>query len=102
MLSRAPSAGEPGEYDRLFAKLAGEAECTPREAAALDFAERFAIAHDSMDEPFMAGMRTHFTDAEIIELGLVTGAFLALGRLHRALDIAPMEDGAHAAFRNEA
>jgi hypothetical protein len=31
----------------------------------------------------------------------VTGAFIALGRLHRALDIAPMEDGAHGAFRNE-
>lgn len=85
----------------MFAKLAGEADRTPRETAALDFAERFAIAHDSMDEAFMAGMRTHFSDAEIIELGLVTGAFLALGRLHRALDIAPMEDGAHAAFRED-
>ncbi len=60
-----------------------------------------AIAHDTMDEAFMSGMRDQFTDAEIIELGLVTGAFIALGRLHRALDIAPMEDGAHAAFRSE-
>jgi len=85
----------------LFAKLAGDADRTQREAAALDFAERFAVAHDSLDDEFMAGMRAHFTDAEIIELGLVTGAFLALGRLHRALDIAPMEDGAHAAFRGE-
>lgn len=85
----------------MFAKLEGNATCTERETAALDFAERFAIAHDSMDDEFMMGMRAHFTDAEIIELGLVTGAFLALGRLHRALDIAPMEDGAHAAFRAE-
>lgn len=49
----------------------------------------------------MDGLRAQFSDAEIIELGLVTGAFLALGRMHRALDIAPMEDGAHAAFRED-
>ena len=60
-----------------------------------------AIAHDTMDEAFMIGIRDNFTDAEIIELGLVTGAFIALGRLHRALDIAPMKDGAHSAFREE-
>ena len=70
-----------------------------REAAALDFAERMAEAHDTMDDAFMKNLRACFSDAEIIELGLVTGAFIALGRLHRALDIAPMEDGAHAAFR---
>ncbi len=53
-----------------------------------------------MDDAYMAGLRAQFTDAEIVELGLATGAFLALGRLHRAFDIAPMEDGAHAAFRD--
>ncbi len=72
----------------------------PRERAAVDFAEKLAIAHDSMDEAFMVYMREYFSDAEIIELGLVTGAFIALGRLHRAFDIAPMEDGAHGAFRD--
>ena len=60
-----------------------------------------ATAHDTMDAEFMINLRNHFTDAEIIELGLVTGAFIALGRLHRALDIAPMEDGAHSEFRNK-
>jgi alkylhydroperoxidase family enzyme len=68
---------------------------------ALDFAERMAIAHDTMDDAFMTNVRTLFSDAEIIELGLVTGAFIALGRLNRALDIAPMKDGAHSAFRSE-
>jgi alkylhydroperoxidase family enzyme len=85
----------------MFAKLAGEVEMTPRESAAVDFAERLATVHDSMDEAFMRALRGHFTDAEIIELGLVTGAFITLGRLHRAFDIAPMEEGAHAAFRIE-
>ncbi len=54
-----------------------------------------------MDDAFLENLRKYFTDAEIIELGLVTGAFITLGRLHRALDVAPMEDGAHAAFRVE-
>jgi len=58
-----------------------------------------AIAHNTMDDAFMKNLREYFTDAEIIELGLVTGAFISLGRLHRALDVAPMEEGAHAAFR---
>ena len=49
----------------------------------------------------MENLRVSFTDAEIIELGLVTGAFISLGRLHRAFGVAPMEDGAHAAFRGK-
>lgn len=85
----------------MLAKLAGEAAMTDREEAAVDFAERIAVAHDTMDDEYMAGLRDLFTDAEIVELGLVTGAFLTLGRLHRAFDIAPMQDGAHAAFRKD-
>ena len=60
-----------------------------------------ATAHETIDQIFMTNLRSHFSDAEIIELGLVTGAFIALGRLHRALDIAPLEEQAHAAFRKE-
>lgn len=60
-----------------------------------------AIARDTIDDPFMINLRKLFSDVAIIEHGLVTGAFIALGRLHRALDIAPMEDNAHSAFRGE-
>jgi hypothetical protein len=38
----------------------------------------------------MQRMREHFTDAEMVELGLITGAFIMLGRLHRAFGVAPM------------
>jgi hypothetical protein len=31
-----------------------------------------------------------------VELGLVTGAFIMLGRLHRAFGIAPMTPATHA------
>ncbi|HKA63138.1 MAG TPA: hypothetical protein VKH83_11985 [Methylomirabilota bacterium] len=38
----------------------------------------------------MIDMRRHFTDAELVELGLITGAFIMLGRLHRTFGVAPM------------
>ena len=38
----------------------------------------------------MTEMRRHFTDAELVELGLITGAFIMLGRLHRTFGVAPM------------
>jgi alkylhydroperoxidase family enzyme len=71
-------------------KLAGTAETTDREASALEFAVRLATAHTTIDATFMDGLRRHFTDAEIVELGLATTAFIMLGRLHRAFGIAAM------------
>lgn len=44
----------------------------------------------------MTRMRAHFTDAELVELGLITGAFIMLGRLHRTFGVAPMGPRSHA------
>jgi hypothetical protein len=44
----------------------------------------------------MQELRRHFTDGEVVELGLVTAAFLMLGRLHRAFGIAAMPAATHA------
>lgn len=44
----------------------------------------------------MIEMRSHFTDAELVELGLITGAFIMLGRLHRTFGVAPMGPRSHA------
>lgn len=35
----------------------------------------------SVDAPFVAELRTQFSDAEIAELGLMIGQYLAMGRL---------------------
>ena len=43
----------------------------------------------------MAEMRAHFTDPELVELGLITGAFLMLGRLHLAFGVADMPPETH-------
>lgn len=68
-------------------KLAGVVACSARERAALEFAERFATEHTRIDDAFIAEMRKHFRDPELVELGLVTGAFLMLGRLHFAFGV---------------
>lgn len=57
--------------------------------------------HTSIDAEVIAGLRRHFTDAEVVELGLVTGAFLMLGRLHRAFGIAEMPAATHAVLDAE-
>jgi len=41
-------------------------------------------------------LRRHLSDGEIVELGLVTAAFVMLGRLHRAFGIAEMPAASHA------
>jgi alkylhydroperoxidase family enzyme len=86
-------------YEDLLAKTVGGKSMSARERAAVDFAERLAEAHASMDGEYMERLREHFSDPEVVELGLITGAFIMLGRLHRAFDIAPMEEGAHSQLR---
>jgi hypothetical protein len=49
----------------------------------------------------MARMRVHFTDAELVELGLIAGAFIMLGRLHRTFGVAPMGPRSHDVLAGE-
>ena len=45
------------------------------------FAEKLATDFRTVDGPFKAELRRHFEDAEIAELGLMIGQYIALGRL---------------------
>ncbi len=45
------------------------------------FAERFARDFRSVDEAFLGELREHYEDAEIAELGMMIGQYLALGRM---------------------
>ncbi len=58
-----------------------ERKLEPREALAVRFAEKMASDFRTVDAAFRAELRTHFDDAEIAELGLMIGQYLALGRL---------------------
>ncbi len=53
----------------------------PREALAVRFAEKLALDFREVDAAFKAELREHFDDAEISELGLMIGQYMALGRM---------------------
>lgn len=58
-----------------------ERKLDPREALAVRFAERMASDFRTVDSAFKAELHEHFADAEIAELGMMIGQYLALGRL---------------------
>ena len=53
----------------------------PRDALAVRFAEKLATDFRTVDATFMAELRGEFADAEIAELGMMIGQYIALGRL---------------------
>ena len=65
----------------------GGSAFTPRESLAMEYAERFAIDHTSIDDEFFARLRGLFTDPEILDLTICLSAFLGLGRTLRVLGI---------------
>ena len=75
--------------EEMVAALADfeKGDFTPRETAALRFATLMAQDHHKIDDAFFADLRAHFTDPEIIELGMVTAQFVGFGRLIAALDL---------------
>jgi alkylhydroperoxidase family enzyme len=58
-----------------------------RERLAIDYAERFALDHHSLDDEFFRRLRAHYTDAEILDLTVCVGGWLALGRTLHVLGI---------------
>lgn len=51
------------------------------ERAALDYADRFATDHLSIDEAVHDRLRQHFDEGEIVELGFLCAIFVGTGRL---------------------
>ena len=62
-------------------------EFSEREKLAIEFAERYALDHQNMDEEFWHRLRSQYSDAEIFDLGVSVARWLGYGRLLRVLDI---------------
>jgi alkylhydroperoxidase family enzyme len=58
-----------------------------QELLAMEFAEKFAIDHLSIDDAFVERLRESFSDAEVLDLTICLSAFLGLGRTLRVLGI---------------
>ncbi len=80
--------------EEMVASLAHfeDTELPDREKLAVRFAQRMAIDHQNVDDEFFAELRREFTDAEIFELGMITGQFIGYGRLLAMLDLENPEE----------
>jgi AhpD family alkylhydroperoxidase len=80
---RAPSVLDAGIAPELYANVAAYATFpgyTPRQRLAIEYAERFATEHASIDDAFFGRLRELFSDEEILDLTLCVAVFLGLGR----------------------
>jgi len=79
-----------GVDEELVCQLASPDEApdlTEAERSALRFADRMATDHLSIDDALFAELRVHFSEAEIVELGMNVAAFVGYGRLSMAMDM---------------
>lgn len=58
-----------------------------RTRLAAEYAERYALDHHSLDDEFWARMLAHYSQAEVVELSMSIGSWLAFGRLNRVLGL---------------
>ena len=84
MAIRYEDAKDDGLTEDLVCSLERPAEAknlTEAEKAAIEFGERMATDHLSIDDAFYDRLRRHFTEAEIVELATNVAFFVGFGRL---------------------
>lgn len=88
MAIRYTDALEDGVTEDLVCSLERPQEAenlTPAEKAAIKFGEAFATDHLRIDETMYADLRQHFSESEIVELGMTCAFFVGFGRLAATL-----------------
>jgi alkylhydroperoxidase family enzyme len=80
-----------GATENLVAKLADYegSDLPPRTKAALRLADKLSGDHPAVDPAFMAGLRAHFTDGEILDLGMTIAFASGWQRFIEAFGIVP-------------
>lgn len=58
-----------------------------RTRLAAEYAERYAVDHHGLDDEFWARMNAHYSQAEVVELSMCIGSWLAFGRLNHVLGL---------------
>jgi alkylhydroperoxidase family enzyme len=81
--TRAKGAAAAAIDDAFYREVANWRESdilTERERLAAEFAQRFALDHQAMDDAYWARLRGAFADDEITDLIICCGMFLGMGR----------------------
>jgi len=79
---------EQGVTEDMYAHVAehrDHPEYSDAERIAIEYAERFALAHLELDDEFFVRLRERFSDADILDLTICIADFLAFGRLTEVL-----------------
>jgi alkylhydroperoxidase family enzyme len=87
---RAPSVVASGVSEDVYANLDQYRTYegySQRQRLAIEYAERFATDHDSIDDELFSRLRAAFSDAEILDLTMCVAVFLGLGRSLAVLGI---------------
>lgn len=58
-----------------------------RTRLAAEYAERYAVDHHGLDDEFWSRMLGSYSQAEVVELSMAIGSWLAFGRLNRVLGL---------------
>jgi alkylhydroperoxidase family enzyme len=82
---------DEGFYEAVAAWSTSD-DLTDRERMAAEFAQRFALDHQSMDDEWWARVRTTFADHEIADLIICCGMFLGLGRAMAVVGVDPPDE----------
>src|SRR5687768_14592196 len=90
MARRTPAAIADGLTEDLVCQLAapeGARDLDGRARAALHYADLIAMRHMEIDDATFDRLREHFSEAEIVELGVHCAVFLGFGRLSMSWDL---------------
>ncbi|MCX0272658.1 carboxymuconolactone decarboxylase family protein [Nocardia zapadnayensis] len=74
-------------FDAAVADWRGTEVLDDRARLAAEYAERYALDHHNLDEDFWSRMTAHYSQAEIVELSMCLGSWLAFGRLNHVLGL---------------
>ena len=87
---RIPELAAQGVDEELYAHIEDpeHGDYSDQERLAIDFAQRFATDHRTIDDAYFDRLREQFTDPEIFELTVLTASWMANGRTMAVLDIA--------------
>jgi AhpD family alkylhydroperoxidase len=92
---RSKVAREEGLDEALVQEVLGDLQSgrlDAREKAALEYADRFKAGDEPIDsDEVYAALRRHFSEEEIVELGMLCAQTVGVGRLVRSLNIVSWE-----------
>jgi alkylhydroperoxidase family enzyme len=93
--TRAKQAEDAAIDEGFYAEITAwrtSAVLTVRERLAAEFAFRFAVDHQAMDDEFWNRLRMAYRDDEVADLTMCCGAWLGMGRMLAVLGVRAPEE----------